>query len=58
MTAAEVAETVGELGENFHGNMYHLLERNCNVFVEALCLELTGKLPPPWVGSRGEYTCT
>lgn len=49
LTTAEVAETVTELGEHFHGNMYHLLERNCNSFVESLCLELTGKLPPLWV---------
>ena len=52
---AEVAAAVAELGESFHGNMYHLLERNCNVFVETLCAELAGKLPPPWVGRH--HTC-
>ena len=30
-------------------NTYHLLERNCNHFVEALCFELTGKMPPGWI---------
>jgi hypothetical protein len=49
MTEAEVENVVAELDRSYHGNTYHLLERNCNVFVEDLCLELTGKLPPPWV---------
>ena len=41
MTPAEVADVV-ELDHKFHGNTYHLLGRNCNVFVEAMCAELTG----------------
>jgi hypothetical protein len=49
MTPAEVADVVAELDHEFHGNTYHLLERNCNVFVETLCVELTGASPPPWV---------
>ena len=49
MTPAEVADVVAELDHKFHGNTYHLLERNCNVFVEAMCAELTGQAPPPWV---------
>ena len=49
MTPAEVADVVAELDHKFHGNMYHLLERNCNVFVDELCVELTGRSPPPWV---------
>ena len=49
MTAQEVEDRVAELDRFYHGNTYHLLERNCNSFVEELCLELTGKMPPPWV---------
>lgn len=49
MTPGEVATVVAELDHKFHGNTYHLLERNCNVFVEQMCLDLTGTVPPSWV---------
>jgi hypothetical protein len=49
LTPDEVGNLVAELDQSFHGNQYHLLERNCNVFVEALCFELTGAAPPAWV---------
>ena len=45
MTAQEVEDRVAELDRFYHGNTYHLLERNCNSFVEELCLELTGRCP-------------
>ena len=49
MNPGEVSNLVGEMDDDFHGNTYHLLERNCNHFVEALCFELTGKMPPGFI---------
>ena len=49
MNPGEVSNLVGDMDDDFHGNTYHLLERNCNHFVEALCFELTGKMPPGWI---------
>ena len=43
-------ERRGRLDRSYHGNTYHLLERNCNVFVEDLCLE--SRKPPPGEPAR------
>ncbi|KAK9842103.1 hypothetical protein WJX81_008544 [Elliptochloris bilobata] len=45
----EVQDVVQHLGYEFRGNSYHLLERNCNHFSEALCEKLTGERTPSWV---------
>ena len=49
MGAQEVQEVVQQLGSEYKGTAYHLLERNCNHFSNELCLKLTGKPAPSWV---------
>ena len=50
MGSREVQQIVGELGSaDFKGNAYHLLQRNCNHFSDALCKRLTGQPAPTWV---------
>ena len=49
LSQAEVQQAVYALGETFKGNSYHLLERNCNHFSEALTMRLTNHRTPGWV---------
>ena len=49
--AQEVQEVVQQLGSEYKGTAYHLLERNCNHFSNELCMKLTGKPAPSWVGA-------
>lgn len=49
MDAQEVQEVVQQLGNEYRGNAYHLLERNCNHFSDELAFKLTGNHAPPWV---------
>jgi len=50
MSPSEVARAVENMGEtSYLGCAYHLLERNCNSFVEDLCVELTGRKPPGYI---------
>lgn len=51
MGAQEVQEVVQQLGSEYKGTAYHLLERNCNHFSNELCLKLTGRPAPSWVWS-------
>ena len=49
--AQEVQELVQQLGSEYKGTSYHLLERNCNHFSNELCTKLTGRPAPSWVRS-------
>ena len=49
MTPQHVQQAVQEMGEQYKGNAYHLLQRNCNHFSNDLCRKLTGKEAPLWV---------
>jgi len=49
LSRQEVDELCDRLGEEFRGNQYHLLARNCNHFTDSLTRELTGKRTPGWV---------
>lgn len=49
LTRQEVDELCDRLGEEYRGNQYHLLARNCNHFTSDLTRELTGKGSPSWV---------
>lgn len=46
---AEVQQLVYKMGENYRGNKYHLLQRNCNNFASDLAYQLVGKPAPSWV---------
>lgn len=49
MSPQHVQQAVQEMGEQYKGNAYHLLQRNCNHFSNDLCRKLTGKEAPLWV---------
>ncbi|KAL4238697.1 Desumoylating isopeptidase 2 [Mactra antiquata] len=48
-TMDEVTKIVEELGKQFKGDQYHLLNKNCNHFTAALTKILCGKEPPSWI---------
>lgn len=56
MTPQHVQQAVQEMGEQYKGNAYHLLQRNCNHFSNDLCRKLTGKEAPLWVSHSFELT--
>lgn len=48
-SAAEVEEAAAQMGADFRGDRYHLLQRNCNHFADALARLLVGRGIPAWV---------
>ena len=49
LPAAAVQRLVYEMGQEYKGNRYHLLQANCNHFSSDLCRRLTGEPAPAWV---------
>jgi len=49
LTRQEVRRLVVQLGKEYKGNSYHLLQKNCNHFANELCQKLVGKSAPTWV---------
>ncbi|KAG7672615.1 hypothetical protein Ndes2526B_g08857 [Nannochloris sp. 'desiccata'] len=49
LTPTEVYDLVQNMGHEYKGNKYHLLQMNCNTFSTDLCRRLTGTEPPSWV---------
>lgn len=49
MSPAEVHAVVQQMGAQFKGNRYHLLQMNCNHFSSDLCTRLTGQPAPSWI---------
>ncbi|DBA93725.1 TPA: hypothetical protein ACH3X3_013792 [Trebouxia sp. C0006] len=49
MSPQRVQQAVQEMGEQYKGNAYHLLQRNCNHFSNDLCVKLTGQPAPLWI---------
>lgn len=47
--AKEVRSLMEKLAEDYTGNAYHLISKNCNHFCNDACLRLTGKPIPRWV---------
>ncbi|KAK4853244.1 hypothetical protein QYF36_005859 [Acer negundo] len=45
----EVRAFMEKLAEEYSGNTYHLITKNCNHFCNDVCLKLTKKPIPPWV---------
>ena len=56
-TDSEVDEVIQDLRDEWHGNLYTLLGRNCNHFSTALCRKLTGKTIPSWVNRLAGMGC-
>ncbi len=49
LTQSEILQLVKNMGNEYKGNHYHLLQRNCNNFASDLCHALVGKPAPAWV---------
>ena len=49
LSSEEVNQVVAEMGLEFKGSAYHLLQRNCNHFSDAIIARLCGRHPPSWV---------
>ncbi|CAN6682583.1 unnamed protein product [Malus baccata var. baccata] len=45
----EVRAFMEKLAEEYSGNTYHLITKNCNHFCNDVCTKLTGKPIPRWV---------
>jgi len=48
-TRPEIESIVEQLGDQYRGDQYHLLKKNCNHFTTAFIEILTGKQLPKWV---------
>ncbi|KJH50171.1 hypothetical protein DICVIV_03679 [Dictyocaulus viviparus] len=48
-TAVAVRELIKSLGQEYRGDRYHLISRNCNHFSAVLAKALTGKDIPTWI---------
>jgi len=53
----DINHIIREMGNEYKGDKYHLLHRNCNHFTEALIKYLCGKSIPAWI-NRLAYIST
>lgn len=49
LTPSQVHDLIQDMGREYKGNQYHLLQMNCNTFSGDLCFRLTGRQPPFWI---------
>jgi deubiquitinase DESI2 len=49
MSRLQVRTAIEDLAEDYHGDTYHLIIKNCNHFTADVCKSLTGKAVPGWV---------
>ena len=49
LSREEVHSIVQRMGQEYKGNLYHLLQRNCNHFSDDLAFRLCGNQAPTWV---------
>eukprot|EP00210_Caulerpa_lentillifera_P006838 g6537.t1 len=49
LSKTEVEQLTLKMGKKYKGNMYHLLQKNCNHFSNDFCKELVGKRAPNWI---------
>ncbi|CAL5056776.1 unnamed protein product [Urochloa decumbens] len=49
MSQEEFRSFIEKLAGKYHGNTYHLINKNCNHFTDDVCQSLTGKPIPSWV---------
>ncbi|UYV83667.1 DESI2 [Cordylochernes scorpioides] len=55
--AEDVKQIVEDLGRKYRGDLYHLINNNCNHFSDEFTQTLCGKAIPPWV-NRLAYVCS
>lgn len=46
---SEVRDFMEQQSQNYYGDTYHLIAKNCNHFCDDICQKLTGKSIPKWV---------
>ncbi|XWS49692.1 hypothetical protein CRYUN_Cryun12cG0025000 [Craigia yunnanensis] len=49
MSRSEFWLFMEQLSQQYHGDTYHLIAKNCNHFTDEVCMQLTGKPIPGWV---------
>lgn len=49
MSHSEFRSFMQHLASKYHGDMYHLIAKNCNHFTDEVSMRLTGKSIPGWV---------
>jgi len=49
LSPQETYDLVRMMGQEYKGNKYHLLQKNCNNFSADLCQRLTGNAAPAWI---------
>ena len=49
LSTTEVRRAMEEFAEEYKGNAYNLVTKNCNHFCKDACIRLTGKSIPSWV---------
>ncbi|XAR54913.1 hypothetical protein NMG60_11030247 [Bertholletia excelsa] len=49
MSRSEFRSFMEHLSQNYHGDTYHLIAKNCNHFTDEVCMRLMGKRIPGWV---------
>lgn len=49
MSCSEFKSFMEHLSNEYHGDTYNLISKNCNHFTDEVCLRLTGKPIPGWV---------
>lgn len=57
LTKLQVRKRISEISKDFSGNTYHLLNKNCNHFTQAVCKDLVGKENlPGWINRLATVT--
>ncbi|KAE9413433.1 hypothetical protein Angca_010114, partial [Angiostrongylus cantonensis] len=55
-TPTAVHELIKSLGQEYRGDRYHLISRNCNHFSAVLAKALTGKDIPTWINRLANFS--